>query len=336
MIALLAGLAEAACPDPGLALDDAFAALSTLDFARVDTRIAEARAGFACGGPITRDALGRYWLVQGVAATLNGDAERAGAVLAAARRADPALRVDAWGDDVRAAWSAAGAPAGEGQLTTLRPLLGRDVAWIDGVPQAFPGAAPAGWHVVQISRYGRAWWSGEVFVPPGDEVALDVAQPPASEMPKRWTGGVMVAVGWDASVGDALSADVAGKTYTQSATQVGIPLEIGYEWDSRGAWIRPAAVVAPLVTGPYLYAGEEEPVRFPLAFGAGVAGGAWVGDGGRVGVLGQLAFPGQIRLRALASWPVAKALHIEGRLGVNAPAGQRVEPAFGAGLTWLP
>ncbi len=336
-LALIAvGALAAPCGDPAAALDDAYAALQTLDLARVEQRVAEAQAAFGCGPVAPPSQLGRFWLAKGVARGLAADADAASDAMAAARRADPGLRGDAWGAEVASLWSAAGAPAGTGHLLTATELGRGDFTVIDGQPATFPAEVAAGLHVVQVGRFDTAFWAAEVYVQPGVDVSLEVVRPKAGELPKLWSGTVQVGLYADASFGSALAVDVDGSTWNQARTQIGIPLELGYEFYTRRVWIRPAALIAPLLNGPYVYAGEEEPVRFPLAIAGGVEGGLRLGEAGRVGLLAQVGYPGQVRTRATGSCRVARGFHLEGRGGANFPAEQPVEAAFDLGVVWLP
>ena len=333
---LQAMAAPPACADGALALDDAYSALQTLDLERVELRLTETRGAFACGPVASTALLARFWLAEGVSRALAADADAASDALAAARRLDPSIHADAWGADVASLWSAAGNPAGTGIFLSAIDLGRSDFVAVDGAPAAFSTPLPAGLHYVQVGRFNNAFWASEVYLEPDAQLTLDIVKPAANDLPHLWSGTVLVGLYADTSVGDSLTVDVDGETWTQAATQVGVPLELGYEFRTPKAFIRPAAFIAPLATGPYIFAGETQPARFPLAFGGGVQAGYRAGEKGRVGALTQIGFPGQVRTRITGSWGIARDFHLEGRVGANLPANQRAEPAFDLGAVWLP
>lgn len=335
MIPLLTAVAHAACPSPSTALDDAFSGLETLDLERVAARLEEVEQAWGCGPVATRDELARFWLATGVHRVYVAQLEEAGDALAAARRLDGALRVDAWGEDVRAAWSAAGAVSGAGSVQTASSIDRREVVYLDGEPGALPATLAPGYHVVQVVRFGTAVWADAFFLAPDVSLTLEVTRPPAAELPRLWSGTFAATVGTDLARGSARAIVSDGETWTQDATRFGVPVELGWQFATARVWVRPAAWIAPQIGTPYLYAGEEEPIRFPLAFGAGVEGGVVLGAG-RAGALAQLGFPGQVRLRGVGAVPLPGGLEIEARLGANIVTEGPLEPAAGLGLVWLP
>jgi hypothetical protein len=168
MMPLLLASAAFACPNLDAEVERATGALVAGSFDTARDALANAESSFTCA-PATTAQVARFWLVEGAAAQLRGDAAAARGPLAAARHAAPDLFDDRLGPDVKAAWEAA-ASAGRGTLL-LEPAR---PAFVDGAGvSTWPVPVDAVPHLVQVVggdgavRFGRL-----VRIAPGDDVLV--------------------------------------------------------------------------------------------------------------------------------------------------------------------
>ncbi|MCB9679465.1 MAG: hypothetical protein H6737_30450 [Alphaproteobacteria bacterium] len=175
MLLWLLYAASAACPDLDARLDRVES-----DVKLVHTRAAEdslllAEAALGCGSPASPAQLGRFWVLEGVLATVTRDETRAHDAFSAAARVDPGGYVDQWGPGIREAFDAAAAEAdgGTGEIL-LVPEIGGNIALLDGGPAPDLNTAPAGVHAIQITDlqnevlYGRM-----IYLAPDQRLVLE-------------------------------------------------------------------------------------------------------------------------------------------------------------------
>jgi hypothetical protein len=317
------------------------------DFAGANELRDRAEAGLRCGEPVTPEVLGRYWVVSGVLAWLDGDHDGARRRLDAGMALAPGAWDPLYGEELTGVWSALEDPVGEGTLV-VSPALGE--GWslvVDGAPASTPLVVRPGLHVVQVHAHGGVALGEIVLVPAGDTVRVShtlpavapqpaVVAPPVAPGPAPSPAAVgaslVLGVGVDVAAGqrltDADRAEPAGKVH--------VPVELGVVVEGGGLWFRSVAALGPMLGGSYLFANEQGEASSPVAVGGHVAAGPRLGDV-RVGVSAGVQWPSRIPLRAVVSVPLGDSpLRVEARAGVNIATGDRVEGAGTVHLAFVP
>lgn len=141
----LISLANATCESVGDALDDAQGEVLDFELDLARERLAEAEVRLGCDWANAAD-LGRYWLIEGVAAYLDEDATVGAESFQAAARVGASWNAD-FGEKLASSFAAAqGAHPATGELS-VTPATAR--VFVDGTP--WKGAPlPAGLHLVQV------------------------------------------------------------------------------------------------------------------------------------------------------------------------------------------
>lgn len=168
---LLFGRAEAACPEPGPALEEARQAVLALEDERSRAAINQVEAAFACGPWVNSEQLGQLWLIVGARAALTNRAGESLDAFAAANRVAPGLWDEDLGPQLRATYDQASARSGQapGEVH-LNPVPTGLQVMLDGQRVSPSHLAPGGLHLLQIGPEEGPAVFARIFWLPADEL----------------------------------------------------------------------------------------------------------------------------------------------------------------------
>lgn len=132
-------------------------------------------SALGCGPSVSPDLLARFWLAEGAALAFSGDRESAADSFRAAGRVKPGYWNPELGPVVEGWYKEAlAAPAGAPGELALSPAPQRYIGVLDGMIVAFPVAADAGLHLIEVGpstgpmKYGKF-----VYVEPGQRLVIN-------------------------------------------------------------------------------------------------------------------------------------------------------------------
>jgi len=335
-------------------LEEATADVLAIDIDGARAHMSALEAAMGCGETVNADLLARFWLLEGVLQSLEDDPTAASDAFRAAQE----VSADAWiqelGPGMRATYEEANAQEDASGTLILTPA--EAFVAVDGHPRSTPVQVTAGLRLIQAGpRASEVTYSRIVHVTSGEPhrlelpIALDTPEPepvaeeladvPALVDPRPEAGlGVFGGIGSGLAIGEAIQfKDERGTQREEAALKIEIPLELGavFRFGSAG-WIRAAGTLSPRLNGPYLFTAGDEIGQSVVTYGALLGAGVRTPKL-EVGLLGGVAMPSRIPLRAVLSTPLGNMpLRIEARAGLNLVATRPAEPAAGLSILVQP
>ena len=342
VLSVFVDIVMAAPCEPDVAVTNALVAVLQEDVEAARQSLAEAVEAWACSGVADRQALGRYWLIDGATGWLAGESMAANDAFAAARNVSPNVWLSDLSPEVREIYLSAQPPEGRGALLFNPPLGVREV-WVDGAQLVGPAEVGAGAHLVQVGDgFGQVVFAEHVWVGPSVSVRVQTGLPPieAKDLidpvvpmsPDSFeTDPPHLVVQVLTGVGVAFGEELQSEEATEPATRFTVPLELGVGLRSERFLGRLHVGTRWLANGRFLGAADDRTIapRFGADLSASAAG---VFGLGHAGVLAGAQWPGRLAVRAVSGVLVADGFVAEARAGLNVPTDRGVEAAVSVHL----
>ncbi len=163
------------CPDPERELQSAQQDAVSFYLQDAQKGILTAIEGFGCTGPAHTALVAVFWQTQGFIWGMQENGDKASTAYAAAKRIEPTLWNEDFGDTEKARFDAAESISGDRSVITFRGLGNDDWITVDGIQTKGVVRLEPGMHLIQVGSGDLARFAAVLDVVPGQ--ASDVAVP---------------------------------------------------------------------------------------------------------------------------------------------------------------